>query len=139
MKGRRRVASRSRSSPSPFPRSSHPESYQPVKSPQLHTLVAAALWLPAVVARAQIPAPREFRHKELIVTGYHEPSGYGSVELKPIPVEGAPETSLTTMFRYKGRRLAAPPTEVRVVFVSTAPGGGRYAAVKTVVFAPDDA
>ena len=102
------------------------------------TLVAAALCLTAATApRAQIPTPREFRHQEIIVTGYHEPSGYGSVELKPIPVEGAPETSLTTMFRYRGRALAAPPTEVRVVLASVAPGGGRYAAVKSVVFAPD--
>ena len=104
-----------------------------------HAFVAACGLLAgaAAAAAAQIPAPREFRHQELIVTGYHEPSGYGSVELKPVPLEGAEETALTAMFRYRGRALAAPPAEVRVVIVSAASGAARYAAVKRVVFEPD--
>ena len=83
---------------------------------------------PAARPRAlSIPAPREFRHHETIVVGYDEPSGFGSVSLRPMVVADSPQLTLTALFIFKGKVLEAPPPKVSLGFVSKG-GAPRYAS-----------
>jgi hypothetical protein len=49
---------------------------------------------------------------------YDEPSGFGSVELRPMIVAESSQLALTALFVFKGRVLQAPPARVSLGFVS---------------------
>ena len=68
-----------------------------------------------------IPAARTFAHEEIIWQGFHQASGYGMVDLRPMLLAESPELRLNTMFVFEGKRLAAPPKWVSVGLVSRAP------------------
>jgi hypothetical protein len=70
-----------------------------------------------------LPAPRDFAHDETIWMGFHEASGYGTVELRPMLLAESPELRLQTMFVHQGRRLQRPPVTLSLAFhsVSDAP------------------
>src|SRR5919202_3514306 len=83
-----------------------------------------------------IPVARPFRHREEIRTAYHEASGYGSVELRPMRVSELPEVTLTALFSYRGRRLLAPPTDVSVGLKAT-DARAHFARARTLTFTLD--
>lgn len=71
---------------------------------------ALALMLPlTLLAQDSLPA-----HRETIVHGYHDASGFGNVELRPMKVVESPELGLTLMAIFPGRRMTAPPKWVSV-------------------------
>jgi hypothetical protein len=86
---------------------------------------------------AAIPPARAFAHHETIWTAFHEASGYGDVELRPMLLGDAPELRLTTMFVFKGERLTAAPAMVSVAFVALGPSA-RFGAARAVRFVPED-
>lgn len=100
-------------------------------------LAAAPAAAQAPAARATIPAPRAFAHHATIQMGYHEPSGYGLVELRPMVVAEKPEVRLAAMYNFKGRALTAPPEAVGLA-VQTVDAPGAFGAAKRLVFTLDD-
>jgi hypothetical protein len=65
-----------------------------------------------------IPAPRDFAHDETLWMGFHEASGYGTVELRPMLLAESPELRLQAMFVHQGRRLQRPPVTLSLAFHS---------------------
>ncbi|HEX2781061.1 MAG TPA: hypothetical protein VHM30_16295 [Gemmatimonadaceae bacterium] len=91
----------------------------------------------STASRTAIPAPRSFAHHETIQMGYHEPSGYGLVELRPMLVGEHPEIRLSAMYNFKGRALSAPPEAVGIA-VQAIDAPGAFGAGKRLVFTLDD-
>ena len=71
--------------------------------------VFASVFPLTLVAQDSLPA-----HRETIVHAYHEASGFGNVELRPMKVVESPELGLTLMAVFPGRRMTAPPKWVSV-------------------------
>jgi hypothetical protein len=72
--------------------------------------VAVALVLPmALLAQDSLPS-----HRETIVHGYHEASGFGNVELRPMKVVESRELRLTLMAVFPGRQMTTSPHSVSV-------------------------
>ena len=122
-------------------------SWIPLATPLRRHLLAAALagtasltplaaQQPVPPRAPAIPAARTFRHAEEIRTAYHEASGYGSVELRPMRVSDAPDVTLTALFSYRGRRLTAPPTDVSVGLTVT-DERPHFARARALAFALD--
>jgi hypothetical protein len=108
----------------------------------LLTLVLGALPDPARAQRAagtgEIPARREFRHRETIVVHYHEASGYGAVELRPALLAASPEVRVRALFNFPGRQLAAPPERVTLALVFTS-ARARFSATPALTLLLDAA
>lgn len=100
------------------------------------TATALPAQRPAAPAAAAIPGARTFNHREEIRTGYHEASGWGSVELRPMRVSDDPELTLTALFRFRGRRPSAPPTDVSLAIASHGERP-RFASAHSLVFLLD--
>lgn len=69
----------------------------------------ASMFPLTLLGQDSIPA-----HRETIVHGYHEASGFGNVELRPMKVIESPELRLTLMAVFPGRRMTAAPKWVSV-------------------------
>jgi hypothetical protein len=76
---------------------------------RLRYLAAVSMLPMALLAQDSLPS-----HRETIVHGYHEPSGFGNVELRPMKVVESPELGMTLMAVFPGRRMTAPPRWVSV-------------------------
>ena len=89
----------------------------------LSSLLLAAPLASPLAAQPSIPAARPFAHREPIRMGFHEPSGYGFVELHQMPLSEKPEIRLSAIYNYRGRTPAAPPEAVSVALLAVdAPG-----------------
>ncbi|NUO65074.1 MAG: hypothetical protein HOQ11_09255 [Gemmatimonadaceae bacterium] len=105
------------------------------------TVIPLALALAPLVAAAQsratIPAGRDFAHHETIQMGYHEASGYGFVELRPMVVAEQPEVRLAALYNFKGHAPAAAPEAVGLA-LQTVDAPDAFGAAKHIVFLLDD-
>ena len=105
-------------------------------------LLALAVCLTSVAAAqggrpaASVPAPREFRHRGTIWMEYHPASGFGSVDLRPMPIAEVPPVTLTAVYVHKGERLTAPPAQVSLALRIWSPAP-RHAAVREIVWVLD--
>lgn len=70
-------------------------------------------------SRLAIPRARAFAHHAHIRMGYHDASGYGDVELEPMPVSDSLGLSLTALFVFEGHVLHAPPAQVSIALAAT--------------------
>jgi hypothetical protein len=81
--------------------------------------VAAAAPSSTRPSLAAVPAPRVFHHHADIWTGFHDASGFGDVELRPMPIADAPiPLRMAAIYVFKGRRPTAPPPWVSIAFVA---------------------
>ena len=87
---------------------------------------------------AAVPAARAFHHHAEIWTGFHDASGYGDVELRPMLIAESPTPlRMTAMFVFKGRRPTAPPPWVSVAFVANE-ATPRFGGSRAVRLTPGD-
>lgn len=105
------------------------------------SLISLALALTPLAAAAQsrvtIPAARDFAHHETIQMGYHEASGYGFVELRPMVVAEHPEVRLAALYNFKGRAPAVAPEAVGLA-LQTVDAPDAFGEAKHIVFLLDD-
>ena len=105
------------------------------------TVISLALALSPLLAaaqsRADVPAARDFAHHETIQMGYHEQSGYGFVELRPMIVAEHPEVRLAALYNFKGRTPASAPEAVGLA-LQTVDAPDAFGAAKHIVFTLDD-
>ncbi|MEJ7810118.1 MAG: hypothetical protein WKG32_06825 [Gemmatimonadaceae bacterium] len=92
---------------------------------------------PRAAAALPIPPAREFAHHETIWMGYHEGSGYGTVELRPMPLRAEPLATLGAMYVYRGDRLTEPPAQVSVALRMRS-SAARYAAARAIGFVTEE-
>lgn len=92
----------------------------------------------AAPSLAAVPASRAFHHHAEIWTGFHDASGYGDVELRPMLIAESPTPlRMTVMFVFKGRRLTAPPPWVSVALVANE-ATPRFGGSRAVRLTPGD-
>lgn len=105
------------------------------------SLPLLAALLAAPLAAQSIPAARPFAHRETIRMGFHEPSGYGFVELHQMLLREKPEIRFTALYNYRGRTPTTPPEAVSVALLAVdardAFGVSRTVEMKRITFVLD--
>ena len=94
-------------------------------------ILAGAVGAGPLAAQPSIPAARPFAHHETIRMGFHEPSGYGFVELREMLLRATPEIRLSAIYSYRGRTPSMPPAAVSVALLAVdSPGAFGHASTR---------